>query len=95
VLYARIALGFYILGLVVTVVFNVFNRRIGYDQLSLAKKNAWAGLLYLRGLLLYPSIAVLTYYSVQWSGLVLGILAGIGALIFKSMVNRLTWRMFN
>lgn len=94
-LYARIALGIYVLGLVLTVVYNVFNGRIGATRpRSSANKSAWVGVLFLRGLLLYPSIAVLTYWAVETNGYLLGILAGLGALIFKSIVNRTSWRMF-
>jgi hypothetical protein len=93
--YPRIALGVYALGLVLTVVYNVFNGRIGATRpRSSANKSAWVSILYLRGLLLYSSIAVLTYWAVQTNGYLLGILAGLGALIFKSMVNRTSWRMF-
>ena len=92
-IYARIALAAYVLGLVLIVVFNVFNGRSKYG-LPVPHKTAWAAILYLRGLLIYPAIVLLTYWSVQSMGIPLGILAGLGALIFKSMVNRATWRMF-
>jgi hypothetical protein len=92
-LYARIALAVYLFGLLLTVVFNVYNGRSTHG-LPVPHKDTWGGLLILRGILLYPSIAVLTYWSVQTMGVVMGILAGFGALIFKSLVNRVTWRMF-
>ncbi|MGI9068572.1 MAG: hypothetical protein ACR2HX_19490 [Pyrinomonadaceae bacterium] len=94
-LYPRIALVAYALGLVLTVVFNIFNGRSRYGlPVSSGHKTGWASILYLRGLLLYASIAVLTYWAVQTNGYAMGILAGLGALIFKSMVNRMSWRMF-
>jgi hypothetical protein len=94
-LYPRIALGVYAFGLVLTVVFNIFNGRSRYGlPMPSARKTAWAGVLYLRGLLLYPSIAVLTYWFIQINGYAIGLLACVGALIFKSMVNRASWRMF-
>lgn len=93
--YPRIALAVYVFGLVLTVVYNVFNGRIGAARpRTSANKSAWVSVLYLRGLLLYPSIGVLTYWAIQTNGYLLGILAGVGALMFKSMVNRASWRMF-
>jgi hypothetical protein len=92
-LYAQIALAVYVVGLVLTVVFNVFNGRSTYG-LPVPHKDTWGAILFLRGLLLYPSILVLTYWAVQSMGVAMGIVAGLGALIFKSMVNRITWRMF-
>ena len=94
-LYPRIALATYALGLVLTVVYNVFNGRIGYERpRTMANKSAWINILFLRGLLLYPSIAVLTYWFIQTNGYVIGILAGLGALILKFLVNHLSWRIF-
>jgi hypothetical protein len=93
-LYARIALAVYALGLVLTVVYNIFNGRRGRDRLSLARKSAWDNILFLRGFLIYPSILVITYWSIQWNGIVMGIMAGVGAFIFKMIVNHVSWRMF-
>jgi hypothetical protein len=92
---APIALIVYVVGLILTVIYNVFNGRRGYHKPQMdTNRNVWSGVLYLRGLLLYPSIAFLTYWAIGRSGILFGLLFGIGALIFKSMVNRTSWAMF-
>jgi hypothetical protein len=67
------------------VVYNVSNGRIGYARRSNASKSAWIDILLLRGLLLYPSIAVLTYWSIETNG----------SLIFEKVKGRMKRRKYS
>ena len=68
-LYPRSALLVYVIGLVLTVIFNVFNGRAGGQQPRTdLNKTIWSGVLSLRELLLYPSIIILTYWAMQTNG---------------------------
>jgi len=62
--YGRVAFSIYLAGLLLTLIFNIYNgRRASQAQTAESKAN-WSAILFLRGLLLYPSIILITYWYI-------------------------------
>ena len=94
-LFGRIALLAYGIGLLLVILNNIFNGQKNFHKpKSEGTMTLLIILVFVKGFLIYLSIIAIGYWAVVTFGLFWGLLSAIGFLFFQFLVGLFTWKCF-
>jgi hypothetical protein len=94
-LFGRIVLLAYIVGLILVIIQNFFGGRVNFHKPKSDRLMTFLVILmFVKGFIIYLSIIAMGYWAVMAFGWFWGILSALGALIFQFQIGFFIWRRF-